>query len=370
MAHGYCTRCLATVTVRGGSCLLGHPVDLSTVSTRRGRHARDGRDEQPTIPPPPVASTPAPVAPVRTQPLPAGSRQVATGSVLEGSHALVDRLWAETEEHSLSDLGWAPTGEDLRRLDKRARWHRLLILPVLALLVAGGWYGYGYLVEQRRADATVEFAAAIQDLTTISETVGSSTAAVFTADSDRSALVTDLGDFEAAARRLLVAAGGLDGVEFRAERARASELAGAASSIEDAVAAVDAYRALLESALRPPVLPLRADSTEAGDLAAELAAWLGMVDEALAQAPEHDLVSGHRALLVELRPELDDLVARYLAGIRQGDRGEAAAAISRMEQVFRDLRDELAAVTLEAEAWTAVALDELRSGLEGLSAPR
>jgi hypothetical protein len=368
MAHGYCTRCLATVTVRGGSCLLGHPVDLSTVSTRRGRHARAGRDDPPSAPPPPAVSTP--VAPAPTQPQPVTSRQVATGSVLEASHALVDRLWAETEENSLGDLGWAPTGEDLRRLDKRARWHRLLIIPILALLVAGGWYGYGYLVDQHRAEATAEFAAAVEELSTITETVGSSTAAVFTAGGDRSVLVGDLGEFEAAARRLLVAAGGLDGVEFGAERARASELAGAASSIEDAVAAVDAYRALLENALRPPVLPLRADATEAGDLAAELAAWLGMVDEALAQAPDHELVSGHRAVLVQLRPELDDLVARYLAGIRQSDRGEAAAAISRMEQVFRDLRDELAAVTLEAEAWTAVALDDLRSGLEGLSAPR
>jgi hypothetical protein len=368
MAHGYCTRCLATVTVRGGSCLLGHPVDPSTVSAGRGRHARDGQADQPSTGRSLPSTTSAPAA--RRQSQPATTRQLATGSVLEASHALVDRLWAETEEHSLTELGWAPTDGDLKRLDKRARWHRLLIIPVVALLVAGGWYGYRYLAEQQQAEAAAEFATALDQLALASEALGSSTAAVFTAGGDRAVLVADLGDFEAASRRLLLAAGGLDAGDFGNERARASELAGTASSIEDAVAAVDAYRALLESALRPPDLPVRADAIEAGGLAAELAAWLGMVDEALAQAPQHELVSSHRSLLTELRPELDDLVARYLAAVRQGDRAGAAAAISRMEQVFRDLRDELTVTAAEAEVWTSTALAQLRAGMEGLSAPR
>jgi hypothetical protein len=41
-----------------------------------------------------------------------------------------------------------------------------------------------------------------------------------------------------------------------------------------------------------------------------------------------------------------------------------------MEQVFRDLRDELTVTAAEAEVWTSTALAQLRAGMEGLSAPR
>jgi len=39
LASANCTDCQAEVTVRQGACLLGHPIDPSTVTKKRGRHA-------------------------------------------------------------------------------------------------------------------------------------------------------------------------------------------------------------------------------------------------------------------------------------------------------------------------------------------
>ena len=349
MAHGYCTGCQATVTVRGGQCLIGHPIDPSTVSDGRGRHVRS-RDTVPEADPVP-ASPPAPTI------LAAAMVQPAYATSTAGS-ALIDRLWAETAEHDVGHLDWSADTGDLQRLGKRRRWGLALAVMLVAGLVAGGWYGWVRWEEQTRNQALSSYRAAAGDLVAASTSVEASLAAGL---EDRAALVEGLSTLEEASREIVEAAGGLDADRHLSARIEATEAGGLAAELHDGVASFDAYRALVVQVLLAPDLPVTAGSVEAAEASASAADWLGRLDAALTEGPDHPLVASHRAAMQEARPELESLAADYSRALRDGDRSSAATALSGVEQILRDLRSDL-------EATTAEAVEGARQRVDGLEA--
>lgn len=366
MAHGYCTGCQATVTVRGGECLVGHPVDPSTVSEGRGRHARSRKTKEPVASVTPVPSPqPAPPRPQATlsRPLPAAAT-ASLRSPSPGSAALIDRLWAETAEHDFPHLDWAADTGDLHRLGKRRRWGRLIALLLVAGAGVGGWFGWQYYEQETEAQAMAGFAEAVEQVQTATETLESTLGST-----DREALVPILASLDDASRDLLVASGDLDAAVHGSLRVEASEAAARASELHDGVAAFHAYRALVGQTLAKPDLPVTAGSVDVAAAAASVGEWLGRIDAAVAEAPEHPLLQTHRDLVIELRPEIDDLTAAYLTAIREDDRGTAAGALSSLEQVLRELRTELDATEADVLSWATERLAGLRSYDLAVSVP-
>lgn len=349
MAHGYCTGCQATVTVRGGQCLIGHPIDPSTVSDGRGRHVRS-RDTLPG-PEPLPAAPPAPtvLAAAMVQP---GYATSPTGA------ALIDRLWAETAEHDVGHLDWSADTGDLQRLGKRRRWGLALVVLLLAGLIGGGWYGWVRWEQQARTQALTSYRAAADDLVVAAAAVEAGLAAGL---SERATLVEGLSSLEEASREIVEAAGALDASQYRSARIEAAEAGGLAAELHDGVASFDAYRALVLQALLTPELPVTAGSVEAAEASASAAEWLGRLDAALTEGPDHPLVASHRAAVQAARPDLESMAADYSAALRDGDRNSAATALSSIEQILRDLRSDLEATTAEVVEWAGQQADELEA---------
>lgn len=356
MAHGYCTGCQATVTVRGGQCLIGHPIDPSTVSDGRGRHVRSrdpAVDPDPAAGPPP---SPTVVATAMVQPAYATSPAGA---------ALIDRLWAETAEHDFGHLDWSADTGDLQRLGKRRRWGLALVVVLLAGLVGGGWFGWVRWQDQARSEALSSYRTAADDLVTAALSVETGLAAGL---GERASLVEGLSSLEEASRDIVEAAGSLDPVTYARERIEATEAGGLGAELHDGVASFDAYRALVAQVLMTPDLPLTAGSVEAAEASASAAEWLGRFDATLADAPDHPLVTSHREAMESARPELESLAADYSRALRDGNRNSTAAALSGIEQILRDLRSDLEATTVEVVEWAGNRVDGLEAADLSISA--
>lgn len=288
------------------------------------------------------------------------------GSVSPSSAALIDRLWAETEEQEYQHLDWAADTGDLQRLGKRRRWGWVVLFVLVAALGLGGWFGWQYYQQETQARSLVTFEQAVEH---VSEATAGLESALAETSTDGDALVPILASLDDASRDLFVASGDLDPAVHESVRIEAAEAAARASELHDGVAAFHAYDALVGQTLDKPDLALSGGSVEVATAAASVGDWLGRIDAAAAEAPEHPLLEAHRELMADLRPRIGDLTASYLTAVREEDRAAAVQALSSLEQTLRELRTELEATERDVVEWAAERIEAVRSYDLAVSVP-
>lgn len=345
MPHGYCTGCQARVTVQQGRCLLGHPVDLTTLSSSRGhrvaskrRTNHSHRSRQVPVPefvqsgrfseyPFEVESKPTPVQYRRprilqTQKLaqvdltgddPAfvgQSRHHRGLEALAPTRSFVQDMWNTTTD---DDFFAYTIDEEPLPFMKIEKKHRRTPLFVAALMLVGAALVVSHdgSAPIKRLDeafgllsrTAVELAVPVGDFSdgSVDDPVTAPLVAV---------------DLDVAARQILTAAAELP--QEHALRTPAVDKANQAISLKNLITDLIAYDTLARSALLPIDLPASPTIAELPLLSAEISSWTLGISEALTRLPENDSLAEDRAAMMQFLVALETWQHSYLDAVRDG----------------------------------------------------
>lgn len=358
MPHGYCNDCKARVTVRGSSCLLGHHVDLSTISDRPGRRATRHRKQQPVAV---AAGSYVGVAPptviVPKEALPAlDSRQITVDLVaatprpsllppsgdLEPTRARVQELWVNTPD---DDGYWE--GE-LPSLDDPSSNHRIIGFVIAAVLLLGiGFAGFTMLWPHDGSAAALEMSRgelsmAVSALVPIIESAGSGRFG------DPVEVIAGLAAVDEAATTLMSAAGAVPPSPTRTE---AVAEASTALDLVERVRVVSSFESAARVVLVRPVLPTTGGIDQLGEATAQLADWTARLADTVDVLPDGADTKNARALLVALVSDLDELKTNYLNQVRDG--GDPVGALETIDTRLEAI-DEAVAAMVRATATSLI----------------
>ena len=338
--QAYCTECDATVTVRDGHCLLGHPVESTLEPRRRGRHAAKGsrrrsRPRRRASPPPPTTPIPPP-RPVSPAPAPPPPPSPTT---LDPTRDLVAVLWERETGPEIP--AWDDSEPAPPQLPPRRLRRSLVVVPILLLgAVAAGWWYLTDLGVRNVDEARAAVADAASQLEVLATELAGELTSLPEANADprrRAALVTGLAALDAAARRLFDAAAALpaDLDDPDRTRLRASELARRTFTVGDEISSSLAIAAALTPVAEGPHLPTSVPAESIPDLAADVAWWITRVETTAPELPETPRWEPLGAAMGDLLARLARLQEEYLGALRNGDPAEASRAVEAVDTARR-----------------------------------
>lgn len=377
MPHGYCTECRARVTAVEGRCLLGHHLDQSTISSRRGRrisgvaHSTSRGavsvldrvlpdQEQPKQPisnpvTPALGSPAAPRRPAPAKP----QRQPGDRIIDTGEHRRVSLPPAPTAPAREGSAGFDlnPTGEMVFQLwDQKTGSDAALFDD---WQVSDAMSGMPERSGPRIASAALLLlgvAAVILALVFIFGSRGSDRAhldasAAELADGLEAFDATtqsDFADLDQAARALLDSAQQLEVGD--PGRALAIDAATHVLDGERAVSEALAYQTRFTVFVGRPALPTAAD--DVSPVNATYTEWSSGLLQALEPVPTLEAFEGHQAVVADFTGWAPKIQARYLDALRAGDAGAATQALSRLDTRVSEVETSLAgAVTASRQAF-------------------
>lgn len=359
MPHGYCTECRARVTAVDGRCLLGHAVDQSTISSRRGRRISGTSSAETNgsvsvlervLPERSPAAISSPVTPTNgipatpTRPAPARSQRQPGDRVMDSAeHRPLSipgrqQTGPELRSHRTASAGvdLNPTGEMVIKLWDRDQdveddvfgdWHAdeamadmpersgprivsavLLVLAVIAVVVSVTLlFGNRGSEEQQLIAATHEFSAALDRF---DPTVDSNFA-----------------EIDETARRVLESAQALEVGDPR--RAVAIDAATQVLEGERTLSAALAYQTRFSVFMGRPALPTATD--DVGAVSATFTEWSSAIIQALEPVPNQPAFGAHADLVRDFSERLQRLQARYLDALRAGDAAAATETLAALD---------------------------------------
>lgn len=362
--QGYCTGCSARVTVRDGRCLLGHPVDPTTMSRAHGRHTSG------SLPPSfPGDAGAAPVATPRyapgraapdPRPAPSTASPSTVGSAAPGTlpavsetnptTELVAALWEATGPLEPVS-GWVMSSDASSTVaagEKRRRRARRLAATVLVAVVV--------------ATAAVASGAPARRAARQEAALAGGREAVAAAAADLAPVVEDLADGEIAdpsatslaAARLASAARDLysaaDGIDDEDARRRAGADADRATALATRLTDTVAYDGILAAALASPDLPVAVDPADVPPVVADVAWWVTSVASLAESLPDGAGLVATKEGLRGFADWLDTWQASYLDGITSGDAATATTERTRLRARIESLRADWAETVAESAA--------------------
>lgn len=364
MPHGYCTECRARVTAVDGRCLLGHHVDRSTISSRRGRRIAGSaalaqesavsvlervlpRDVSPVSSPvtPPLGTTSAPTrpAPVKPQRQPGDkildssehrrvvvstnsprvdattpTRAASAGMDLNPTGEMVLQLWdskSDPDDNVFDDWQVADALSGMpERGGPRIASAALLILGLVAVIVS-----VSLIFSTRGSDREALVASSQTLATSLSD---------FDATSQ-----SDFAGLDRAARDVLDAAQKLDVGD-----------PGRALAIDAATRVLDGERALSEALgyqtrftvfMGRPALPTATDNV--GDVSATYTAWSTDLLQAIEPVPNQAAFDAHQTTVADFTDKAQGIQVRYLDALRAGDAKAATNALTAIDNLVNEL---------------------------------
>jgi hypothetical protein len=387
--HGYCIECDARVTAVDGTCLLGHRIDPSTISSKRGRriaaleagsepggvallerpHA--DRSDAPRIDLPRVTlpkidalRAQAPSAPRRDRPAPerpAGalarpvvparpSRTPAVTDDLNPTGEFVVQLWDQTTDAPpLED--WIPA-DPLSSVPERDPI-RFVSLGLIGAAAGAVVFAIALLVGAAGSDSEL--------LSSRSETL---VAAIDEFDVSTSS--PDFSSMDAAARDVLAAADALDVGD--PDRAIAIDAAGRVLDVERTLSDALSYETGFVVFVGRPELPTTAGETELSNVSAEFTSWVTDFGKVLDSVPEDRAFAEHAAVIESFQVQIGVLQATYLDALRSGDSATASEQLALVDEAVGQLQNSLAAGITATERASQSSLDEVTSMLGRLTA--
>lgn len=366
MPHGYCTGCQARVTVQQGRCLLGHPVDATTISNTRGRRAVQNRAAQVGATQSPTAQSgtvqtrrltvsrhmrnqPAPemVSPSGFPPIPADPqpgptpihyrrpRVLATETiaqidltedaplviladapqprrfeVLAPTGSLIERLWLQETPEIFLDYQLEAETIELPEWDRRRFFKPLAALAAMVALTVFIIGNDGSKPVQR-LDAA--FGVLAQTVSELAAPLADFADGVVD-DSLSGPLVG--ADLDRAAKEILVAAAELP--VNHPLRKPAIDKAQKAVALQRAVADTIAYDTLSRSTLSTIRLPSSPTVADLPLLTEEVSLWSQSIKQRLNRLPNNPALETDREAMMKLLNDLALWETTYLDAVRDG----------------------------------------------------
>lgn len=383
MPHGYCTGCSARVTVREGTCLLGHPVDSSTIrfdsgrriSTRRTHVKKSRRTSHSAAPAPEPKPAPPPRPAVSAQetrparPTPPAEKRKAPAAVVSTSISptseLVAKLWHQGGE-SVAVENWKP--QEVALDDRKARPARVIALMVAITLATGAaWWatiGRETIAASQISAVKAEgrsLEAALAGIEYIRNDMADGRV------DDRTTAAMALAALDRHARSLFTAAGELPGDGSSTTRLLAVDAAQAALELESFIGDTAAYQTGFEVAASLPEFPVAAALEDVPSVAGDTAWWIAEFREAVSALPTAEGLDAHRDAGVALAAALDAWQVGYLDALAGGDPVAAESALTALETQLNALETQLAERVTAVATLAGAELTELRTSIAGLT---
>ncbi len=361
--HGYCTGCDARVTVREGSCLLGHPIESSTIRFDSGRRVSTRRNHVKTsrrTAHPPTEHPPA--SPMRARPI---SARPAVATAIAPTSEMVARLWTQTAEMSAVE-DWRPGEVALN--DRKARPARVIAL-LLAIAVAGGaaWWttvgretvAAGQLSNVRAEARSLEAALSGVEFVTSDMADGRV--------DDRTTAALALAALDRHARALFQAAGGLPDGEGSMARLKAIDASETALGVASLIGNTAAYQTGFEVAAKLPAFPTTAPLEDIPSVATDTAWWIAEFRQAVSSLPATDGLVDHRTSSDTLAQSLDAWQRGYLDALAAGDGPSAEASLKSLSDGIGALQLQLTGLVKQTSASAQAMVAGLTEELAALS---
>lgn len=350
------------MTAVDGRCLLGHRVDQSTISSRRGRRISGAaaaglavldrvrttadhavsRTQRPSPSRPsgqPLRDHLVDTGPQRAVSRPAASTAVAARPVVPRSSAgsagldlnptgeMVIQLWDETPDAPALE-SWE-SEEALSAMPERSAARivsfGLLAVALVAMIIAVSLiFGSGSSVREDLVAASTDLA----------QTLGAF---------DSSAN-PDFSDVDASARRLLETAQELEIGD--ADRALAIDASGQVLEAERSLSEALAYETGFVVFVGRPSLP--ASTEDLSGISEQYTSWLTSLLGVVQPVPDQPAFAEHGTLVSRFSEASSALQAQYLDALRSGDAGAATAALEKIDARVTELEASLTTAMAQA----------------------
>ncbi len=385
MPHGYCTGCHARVTVRDGNCLLGHPIDTSTIRFDSGRrrngrrsHAKQSRRTSHRPKPEPQATTveeapdptPTQSQPARPQrPARAERRHPSSTSVISASISptseLVAHLWTNAGEATAVE-NWRP--QEVALDDRKTRPARvtILLIAISVATVAAWWttigqeaFAAGQASSVRAEGRSLE--AALAGIEFVAQDMADGRV------DDRTTAAMALAALDRHARALFDAASDLPADGSSLTRLLAVEAAEGALEVERIIGDTTAYQTGFETVSQLPEFPSAVALEDVPSVAGDTSWWIAEFREAVAALPTASGLAAHHDSAAALAVALDGWQTTYLDALAAGDQSAAEAQLTVLSDNLAMLRQQLGERLTDVSTTAVSGLKALRQDLGELS---